>query len=54
MVFAKITAPLAERWRAKGRHVLPSLDDFLGGSPSEDGARLFAHEMLSDMKGPVG
>jgi hypothetical protein len=50
MVFAKITMPLVQKWRSRGRHVLPYLDDFLGGGASPEEASEFAFEMLSDMQ----
>lgn len=49
MVFAKITGVMVQRWRAQGAQILPYLDDFLGGSKSQEQAKLLAHMVLGDM-----
>ena len=55
-VFTKITQPLVRKWRSAGLHVLPYLDDFVGGgrfdTRAEDPQHVLRvrHTMLADFR----
>jgi hypothetical protein len=56
-VFTKITQPLVRKWRSAGLHVMPYLDDFVGGGRFDTRTwdpqhvlRVVRHTMLTDFR----